>query len=210
MNSNLYDKLKQNLELSLQNKDLNNEHKEVLDQLKAYIQTKLQNKEVSKLVFICTHNSRRSHISQFLAWAYSLFFDLKDIEFYSGGTEATAPHPNAMQALEDFGFQIRKLETGVNTKYEVYAGSEIPPLTAFSKIYNHPMNPKEGFAAIMVCDDAAENCPIVYGAEAKFKLTYRDPKIFDNTEQARTKYYEKVLEIALDMAYLFSELKKLL
>lgn len=183
------------------------EHEEISMEIKNYILAKLSKGKIVKLIFICTHNSRRSHIGQILAWACAEFFEIKGIEFYSGGTEATAFHPNAIHALERFGFKIKVIKEGSNPHYEVFL-DDSKSLVAFSKIYQDKTNPQEGFAAILVCDDTAENCPIVHGAEKRFKLTYTDPKAFDGTTQAEEKYYEKVLEILRDLIHIFSELKR--
>lgn len=204
----IFPKLQENIQKAIQNISVSDDHKETLEQIRYYIQDKHSKAQTTKLVFICTHNSRRSHIGQCVAYACSVFFGVNNIEFYSGGTEATAFHPNAIRALRQFGFQIQQLEQSSNPKYEIKIGDEYPSLIAFSKVYTHTENPKDGFAAIMVCDDAAENCPVVYGAEKRFKLTYTDPKVFDNTSSEEEKYYEKVIEILNDMIYLFLPLKK--
>ncbi len=204
----MFSELKKNLQILLQNSSISDEHKKILESLKSYIQEKHSKNQTVKLIFICTHNSRRSHIAQLVGYACSIYFEINHIEFYSGGTEATAFHPNAIAALRKFGFQIKQLDEQTNPKYEVSVGEEHPSLICFSKVYQDSENPKEHFAAIMVCDDAAENCPIVYGAEKRFKLTYTDPKSFDNTTLAEEKYYEKVIEISKDMIYLFQCLKK--
>ena len=48
------------------------ERKEVLQPLADYIQTKVNANEEIRLNFICTHNSRRSHLSQI--WAQTMAF----------------------------------------------------------------------------------------------------------------------------------------
>ena len=46
-----------------------------------------------KLTFICTHNSRRSHLSQVWAMTAAAHYGLAKVESYSGGTEATGLQP---------------------------------------------------------------------------------------------------------------------
>jgi len=41
------------------------------------------------LNFICTHNSRRSHIAQLWVQTAAHYFGIRGVETYSGGTEAT-------------------------------------------------------------------------------------------------------------------------
>ena len=43
-----------------------------------------------QLMFVCTHNSRRSHISQQRAQASAAYLNVDNVQTFSGGTEATA------------------------------------------------------------------------------------------------------------------------
>jgi len=73
------------------------ERKEVLQPLAAYLQGKLNAGETIRLNFICTHNSRRSHLSQIWAQAMAFYFGVKNVFCYSGGTEATAMFPKVVE-----------------------------------------------------------------------------------------------------------------
>lgn len=183
------------------------ERKEILVGLIQYIQTKKDNGENIRLNFICTHNSRRSHLSQIWAQTMAYHFDLKNVFCYSGGTEATAMFPKVAETLNNQGFEILKLSETTNPVYAVkYAENEMPVI-CFSKTYNHNFNPKTQFGAIMTCNSADEACPVVFGAEARFPIKYDDPKIFDNTELQSSKYAERSLEIAQEMCWCFSQIK---
>lgn len=180
------------------------ERKEVLNQLTGFVEKYVQARRIVHLNFICTHNSRRSHISQLWAQAAAYYYRLPDVQAYSGGTEATAFNPRAVSAMLDAGFEIVKVREGDNPVYEVSYAEEINPVTAFSKKYDNPFNHNEDFAAIMTCSHADENCPLIPGASTRIPLTYDDPKEFDGTAQEMLKYKERVEEIGTEILYAFS------
>ncbi|MEP5611859.1 MAG: protein-tyrosine-phosphatase [Cyclobacteriaceae bacterium] len=159
-----------------------------------------------KLNFICTHNSRRSHLGQIWAQTAAAHFDIR-VETFSGGTEATAFHPNAIAALERAGFEI-EASAGTNPRYSVGFSKQIDPLVCFSKKYNDEPNPENDFAAIMTCSEADQECPLVFGASARIKLLYEDPKIADGTSEEAAKYDERCRQIASEMLFVFSKLKE--
>lgn len=183
------------------------ERKEVLQPLVNYIQSKKENIETIRLNFICTHNSRRSHLSQIWAQTMAFHFGLKNIFCYSGGTEATAMFPKVAETLTNQGFQIKKLSETENPVYAVKYTENENPIICFSKTYNNDFNPKNKFGAIMTCNNADEGCPLVFGAEARFPIKYDDPKAFDNTELQTEKYTERSLEIALEMWWVMKSIR---
>lgn len=180
------------------------ERKEKLRKLSDYIRSKQESKKTAKLNFICTHNSRRSHLAQIWTAVASHHFGKENIETYSGGTEATAFNPRAIAALERAGFQIHN-PGGENPKYEVRFTNDSESMICFSKTFEHAVNPKKEFAAIMTCSDADENCPFVPGAEFRVPLTYRDPKESDGTDHEKEIYDERCLQIADEMFYMMSQ-----
>ncbi|WP_299365503.1 protein-tyrosine-phosphatase [Winogradskyella sp.] len=182
--------------------------KAVLQLLIDFIENKINDKSVINLNFICTHNSRRSHLSQVWAQALAHYYNVKNIFTYSGGTEATALFPSAAEALESSGFKIKKLSNETNPLYAIKYSEVKHPIIGFSKTFDDPFNPSSEFAAIMTCDSANEACPFVPGSEKRIPLTYEDPKAFDNTPQQAEKYKERSLQIATELKYVFSNLKK--
>lgn len=184
------------------------ERKEQLMQLTHFIEKRSQENHVVHLNFICTHNSRRSHLSQLWAQAAAHYYGIPNVQCYSGGTEATAFNPRAVKAMQDAGFMISKIKEGENPIYEVFFAEDINPVTAFSKTYDNPFNHNQDFAAIMTCSHADENCPLVFGATSRIALTYDDPKEFDETPQEAEKYKERVEQIGTEILYAFSQVKK--
>ena len=99
---------------SLDTSTILNERKEVLQPLVTYIKDKFQSKKTIRLNFICTHNSRRSHLSQVWAQALATYFSIDKMYSYSGGTEATAMFPMVAETLSKQGFQIKKISSTEN------------------------------------------------------------------------------------------------
>jgi arsenate reductase len=183
-----------------------NERKEVLKPLINYIRNKVNYNEEIRLNFICTHNSRRSHLSQIWAQTMAFQFGIKNVFCYSGGTEATAMFPKVGETLVNQGFEIQKLSKEQNPVYAVKFDTNQHPIICFSKTYFDDFNPKSKFVAIMTCNNADEGCPMVFGAEARFPIKYDDPKAFDGTDLMNEKYAERSLQIASEMYFVFSQI----
>lgn len=172
-----------------------------------YINQQLASSQIAQLTFICTHNSRRSHLSQIWAKVAAEKYGLGAlVQTYSGGTEATAFNPRAVAAIERAGLTVKN-PGGNNPKYEVLYSDMIEPMICFSKRYDDNVNPQSDFAAIMTCDDADANCPVVLGASARIPIKYVDPKISDGTDAEAQTYDERCLQIATEMMYVFSQVK---
>ena len=183
------------------------ERKTVIKQLTNFVAAKSKSGQKALLNFICTHNSRRSHISQVWAQAAAYYYGIKNVETFSGGTEATAFNPRAVASMKQAGFDISVIKDGSNPVFKVKFSNDAPALTVFSKKYDDDFNPKKDFAAIMTCSHADENCPLVPGAVARIALTYNDPKDFDGTPQEAEKYFERVNEIGREILFAFSQVQ---
>ncbi len=182
------------------------ERKLLLQQISNFIQQKKDSNEYIQLVYVCTHNSRRSHFGQIAASIASAYYQIENVYTYSGGTEATAFHPNAIDALTALGFKIIKENDNLNPLYKVNFGDD-KFTTCFSKIYNDDANPKNNFAAIMTCSDADENCPIIPGVELRIGTTYEDPKKSDGTAMQQETYQNRFIQICTETMYVFSLIK---
>jgi arsenate reductase len=191
----------------IKNVQISNERKIVLQPLVDFIQEKVSANKTINLNFICTHNSRRSHLSQVWAQVAAHYFNVKNVYCYSGGTEATAMFPMAAKALELAGLKINNLSDGDNPVYSIKYAENEHPIIAFSKTYDSEFNPKSEFAAIMTCNNADVGCPFIPGAEKRIPVKYDDPKAFDNTSQQAKKYTERSNQIASEMLYVFSQIK---
>ena len=188
--------------------DLSDERKEVLRPVVLHLVERLAAQLPVRLNFICTHNSRRSHLSQVWAQTAANRAGLTQVTCYSGGTEATAVYSQVLSTLQTQGFQILALSEGSNPVYAIRFDPIHEPIIAFSKPFQHAFNPSSDFVAIMTCDSADEACPIVNGASARFSVRYEDPKAFDHTELKVEKYLERSLQIAQEWSWVMQEVKK--
>ena len=187
---------------------ISEERKRILQPLIEFISSKITKNEEVRLNFICTHNSRRSHLSQIWAQTMANYYQIENVFCYSGGTEATAMFPKVVETLRNQGFVILNLSEAENPVYAVKFAENEHSVICFSKKYNDDFNPKSAFAAILTCDSADENCPIVYGAEARFPIKYEDPKKSDGTPEMNETYFNRSLEIATEMKFVFENLRK--
>ncbi|KFF13647.1 arsenate-mycothiol transferase ArsC [Flavobacterium hydatis] len=198
----------ENIIRSFNFKTITDERKRILLPLIVYVQDRVNTLQEIRLNFICTHNSRRSHLAQVWAQTAAAHFDIKNVSCYSGGTEATALFPVVAKTLEDSGFTIETISEGKNPVYSIKFASNEHPIIGFSKSFDASFNPVSKFAAIMTCSQADGDCPFIAGAEKRIPITYDDPKAFDNTPLQLEKYQERSLQIATEMFYVFSQINK--
>ncbi len=184
------------------------ERKHVLKKISAYVQQKVHEQQTAELIYICTHNSRRSHFGQIWAKVAATYYGFTDVETYSGGTEATAFNPNAIKAIETIGFHVTNEDGKPNPMYSVQFGDSKTVITCFSKKYDDKANPKQGFCAVMTCTEADGACPYIEGAAARISTPYTDPKAFDGTPQQDAMYLERSKQIATECLYVFSQINK--
>lgn len=180
------------------------ERREALSRIAEYVSKQAEDGAAARLTFICTHNSRRSHMSQVWAQTAAAWYSAPKVETFSGGTEATAFNPRAVAALRRAGFDIMRTSDRQNPIYRVTFSDRAEPIEAFSKIYSQPPNPRKEFCAVMTCSEADESCPYVEGAGLRVAVPYEDPKAFDGTAQEAAKYDERCRQISREMLYLFS------
>ncbi len=160
------------------------------------------------LVFICTHNSRRSHLGQIWAAVAAHYHGLAGrVHTHSAGTEATAFNPRAVFAIRRAGLEVDG-QGGENPVYSVRYADEHAPLLAYSKTYLDAIADLGQFGTIMTCSDADRNCPFIPGAALRVALPYDDPKAADDTPEETARYDERCRQIAVEMLTLMSLVKK--
>jgi arsenate reductase (thioredoxin) len=158
-------------------------------------------------LFVCTHNSRRSQIAQVWAAFLSDLFQL-DLTHFSAGTEATVCSMEMLKALKRAGFNVFKDEESQHRCQIGWRGEE-SPMAIYSKTINDISLKHAGLVAIMVCDDAQEQCPVVPHALDRFALTFVDPGTSDDTEMSASAYDLACRMIGNELLYLFSKVQEL-
>ena len=188
-------------------KQIAEERESSLREMASYVRERIASGEDARLVFICTHNSRRSHMAQIWAQTAAGYYNVPGVETFSGGTEATAFNPRAVAALKRAGFSIEAGGQGSNPVYRVRYGDTSDTMEAFSKVYDQPPNPTSDFAAVMTCSEADAACPLVIGATERIPITYEDPKAFDGTDLEMEAYDRRCRQIAREMLFVFSQVR---
>lgn len=162
------------------------------------------------MIIVCTGNSRRSILGSTLGNIAAAWLGSLDVRFFSGGTEPSAFNPRTIRALQAVGVAITPIvesaPTGTagesNPKYLIQWGADPRLQTAeFSKHYSDPANPQSDFCAVMVCSDAADNCPVVVGASERVALSFDDPKEYDGTPQEAVMYAQRRDQIGRAMLW---------
>lgn len=184
------------------------ERRVVLGAIAADVSARLAAGKPAQLTFICTHNSRRSHMSQIWAQTAAYHYGLDQVSTYSGGTDVTACNCRTVTAMRRAGFDIQDATTGDNPLYLVRYAGDRPPIRAYSKLYNADANPRQGFIALMTCSSADKSCPVVKGSIARHAIHYTDPRLCDDTPTETTAYNERCREIAREMFYLMAEVRR--
>jgi arsenate reductase (thioredoxin) len=167
-------------------------HRARLESMVQALHSELTAKGRLDLLFVCTHNSRRSHMAQLLGLETARWVGFQNVRTFSGGTEVTTFNPRAIAALRRVGFD------------------ELDPAVSFSKKIEHPANPTADFIAVMTCSEADAACPVVSGATRRVSLPYEDPKVFDGTPEEHDRYDERVEQIGRDLLWVFSSLQRAL
>jgi len=184
------------------------ERRVVLDEIAANMVALLEAGKAAQMTFICTHNSRRSHMSQIWAQTAAYYYGLDKIYAFSGGTEATACNCRTVAAMRRVGFAIEDATTGDNPTYVVRYAEDRPPIRAYSKLYNAAPNPKRDFIALMTCSVADKTCPVIEGAISRYAIHYADPRLCDDTPIETAAYNERCREIAREMFYIMAEVRR--
>lgn len=187
-------------QLSKESNPVANRHLEAQKELVKAIVEKIHAGEKVDVLMICTGNSRRSMMGAAMGNGAAAFHHLSGVRFYSGGTAPSAFNSRSIKALSEIGFVIdatgEKASPGPkgeeNPVYQVRWGNEKAlQIAEFSKHYADAHNPRKGFIALMVCDEADKGCPMVVGASKRISLPYADPKEFDGTALESAKYAER-------------------
>lgn len=188
---------------------LTEERKDLLLRIAETIAKEYALQEVVHLNFICTHNSRRSQLGQVWSFYAAHYFNL-NIKSYSGGTEVTAFFRNTVKALQKTGFTFQLEDfSHQNPKYIISFPDTNKSIFGFSKLYNDEEN-KEPYIVLTTCDSADKNCPFIPTATFRFHLPFVDPKYSDGKPNQEEIYLETSRQIAAEINFIFSNVKKFL
>ncbi len=184
------------------------ERKQELEQLADYIRGCHAKGVAVNLTFVCTHNSRRSHLTQIWAQVAAAYYGVTCVRTFSGGTEVTACNPRTVAALKRCGLRFSvEQESSSNPHYSATYSESEPALICYSKIFNQAPNPTSGYCAIMTCSHADKSCPVAIGCDLRLAIRYEDPKVSDETKQEVATYDERCAQIAREMLYAMAKVR---
>ncbi len=121
---------------------------------------------MTRVLFLCTHNSARSQMAEGLLRALGA----DEFESFSAGTEATHVRPLAIKAMAELGIDISGQRSKVLTEY-------------LSQPFDY---------VITVCDQANESCPIFPGATYRLHWSFPDPSKATGSEEQQLAVYREV------------------
>ncbi|AMV19393.1 hypothetical protein [Planctomyces sp. SH-PL14] len=174
-------------------------HQQAANELARWILTRPAGQPIHVTV-VCTGNSRRSILGSTLGNLAADYYGMPEIRFHSGGTAPSAFNPRTIKALTSLGVEVMPLgdeaprgTTGEpNPRYRIRWGTgTAAEAVEFSKKYSDAANPREDFAAILVCSEADAACPIVTGAAVRIPAPFLDPKDYDGSSVETQKYEER-------------------
>jgi protein-tyrosine-phosphatase len=175
----------------------------------------------ASVVFVGTHNSRRSQLAEVWLRAAAVYYQLANINVSSAGIETTELSQAMAAALSQAGFFLRRSRgclrrwcsrrkddgnDDMQPHYHCATGwlgeQRLPDVELFSKGLNHPSLPSTDFVAVLVCNSADSACPLIFGTRARILLPYEDPKQHDGTPDASAAYEAAVDIIGREMLFL--------
>lgn len=196
-------------ETAQKNITLSENRKNLLNRIAETIAKEYSINEIVHLNFICTHNSRRSQLGQVWAFYAAQYFNL-NIHAFSGGTEVTAFFRNTVKTLQKAGFTFQLEDfSHQNPKYRIYFPGAKESIIGFSKLYDDKVN-IEPYMVLTTCDSADKNCPFIPSATYRFHLPFVDPKHSDDSENYEEVYLQTNRQIAAEIYFIFSKVKKYL
>jgi arsenate reductase len=122
--------------------------------------------EKRKILFICTHNSARSHMAEGLVNALYA----KHYKAYSAGTEPSQVNPLAIRVMAEIGIDISDHHS---------KGAE--------QFLDHEFD-----YVVTVCDHANQTCPFFPGGKERIHNGFQDPAAQDGTEDERLAVFRRV------------------
>ena len=133
--------------------------------------------EKRRVLFVCTHNSARSHMAEAMlnAWGGDRF------EAFSAGTEAIGIKPETITVMDEIGISL----AGHRSKtVDEFRGQ------AFDWF-------------VTVCDEAQQNCPVLPGVRDVAHWSIEDPSAAQGTPDERLEVFRTARDRIRDRLHVF-------
>lgn len=193
---------------ALEDLHIDEQRTKTLLSISKFIKSETEKGKAVNLNFICAQNSRRSQLAQVWCSYAIAYYNLQNIQSFSGGINVSSFYRNTVKTLQEVGFKFQIIEfSHQNSHYLISCKENFKPIAGFSKLYDNEHN-KKPFIAITLCENIEIECPIFTDTIKRFHLSYSSPKIYDATLYQAEKYLELNKKIAGEIHLIFKFLNK--
>ena len=170
----------------------NQKRKKRLDNIASVINENLN--KTRSIVFLCTHNSRRSQICEVWGKVFAEIYR-KKININSAGAFKTVVHSQVYESIVKCGLIV-------NNKKEIFFDKKKFKLNSKTTDSITMKN----FIAVMTCSDAEKSCPHDPKSIRNIKMFFNDPRIYDETDKMSREYLKTTTYIAEELNYIFKNI----
>ena len=181
---------------------------ERLNELALFVEERRLRNEPIKIVFTCDSNARTSLMAEIWANAAAYYFQVEDVEFYSGGLSPGQVSHKALKSMERAGFIFYEFESVLGTRYQVNYGYDAEPLEIYAKKYSAKGNPTRGYCAALTCASMIHLDPALKGVLVKIALPYEDLAFIEGTEEVDQAYDQLNASMAREMFHFMQKIRK--
>ena len=170
----------------------NQKRKKRLDNIASVINENLN--KTRSIVFLCTHNSRRSQICEVWGKVFAEIYR-KKININSAGAFKTVVHSQVYESIVKCGLIV-------NNKKEIFFDKKKFKLNSKTTDSITMKN----FIAVMTCSDTEKSCPHDSRSVRNIKMFFNDPRIYDETDKMSREYLKTTTYIAEELNYIFKNI----
>jgi len=190
-------------------RNISEERRYRLNEIASYVRQQKKQNQIAQLLFITTNQSTIGQMAQIWAETAAFYYGLNNVTTFSGGLHPDTISEKMIFALERAGYIVYTTELSGGVVYKVKYSYNLKPIIVFPKKINHKKNPDGQFMAIIIEPNANANLTEVKGAQKRLSIYYDDPQGYEGVPEEEKIYNERSRQIALEMFYVFSQLKHL-
>jgi len=179
-----------------------------LNEIVYFLEEQRENNAPWQLLFISTNQSSIGQMAQVWSKAAAYYFGFSNFQAYSGGINPGEISVNTITTLEKAGFIVYKTDVDGISVYRVKYSYNLKPIVAFTKKIEHVKNPYNDFMAVVLDENADINIQNIKGTYNRLFLTYEDPVGYEGSDLEEQIYEESCRRVAVEMFYVFSQLRK--
>ncbi len=179
-----------------------------LNEIVYFLEEQQERKAPWQVTFISTNQSSVSHMTQVWSKVAAFYFGMAKYQSFSAGIKPEPISTNTILAMEKAGFIVYKTEVGGMDVYRVKYSYNLEPIVVFPKKLNYVKNPFDNFMAVFVDENADMNTQNIKGTYNRLLLNYNDPVGYSGSGLEDQIYDKSCKQIAVEMFYVFSQLRK--